>query len=80
MKADEINTDLILLVGMLFTIVLFVGGFIVYEFFSKKSVNIFLIVMYFIMFTGIGFLVSWLASIFTLIWTPVLYKYIKQKP
>ncbi|MDG4698857.1 hypothetical protein P7V44_21775 [Providencia sp. CRE-3FA-0001] len=78
MNVDEINTDLILLVGVLFTIIFFVGGLLVDEFSSKKSSNIFLIVMYIIMFIGIGFLVSWGASVFTLMFTPILYKYIKQ--
>lgn len=79
LNVDEINTDLIFLFIAIFSIVSFVGGLIVDEFFSKKSSNIFLIVMYVIMFTGIGLLVSWLASIFTLTAIPILYKYIKQE-
>ncbi|MGA6087205.1 MULTISPECIES: hypothetical protein [Providencia] len=79
MNIDEINTDLIFLVGVLFTIIFFVGGFLVDEFFSKKSSNIFLIVMYIIMLIGTGLLVSWLASIFALTAIPILYKYIKQE-
>ena len=79
MNTDEINTDLILLCIVIFSIISFVGGLIFDEFFSKKVSNTFLIVMYFIMFIGIGLLVSWFASMYTLIFTPILYKYIKQE-
>ncbi|HHR6469870.1 TPA: hypothetical protein ACS8CE_003485 [Providencia alcalifaciens] len=79
MNIDEINTDLIFLVGTVFSIVFFLGGFLVDNFFSKKASNVYLTIMYIIMFIGIGFLVSWGASMFTLIFTPILYKFIKQK-
>lgn len=79
MNIDEINTDLIFLIGTVFSIVFFLGGFLVDNFFSKKASNVYLTIMYIIMFIGIGFLVSWGASMFTLIFIPILYKFIKQK-
>ncbi|MEX9975691.1 hypothetical protein AB7W84_19420 [Providencia rettgeri] len=79
MNYDNINTDLILLSIAAFAIVFFVGGLITDEFFSKKASNIYIIITYITMLIGSGFLVSWLASIFILMYIPILVKYIKQE-